>query len=518
MNRTRAVVGKERKDTRRKCAFVLWSRLLAVFLCLVSRSAFAQETPSIKEIRFAGNQVISEGSLRLQLQSAAGKPYDAALVSADIARIEKLYAERGYTLARVRDAELGNDGVLRFRILEGVIDKLRTIGNKRTHTSVFLELLELHPGIVYNEKTARADRQRLDSLGIFNEIILEPSPSDDPQKVELTARVKERRTLFVTGAAAFASGSGLIGYLDAGDTNLFGNAQSLRFQWQRGVVVGNASFDDRLQRRSAYQLSFDDPRLLRNRLAIGADVYRQETLFAPVFNSLDLSPRQFQFREGATLRLGTALSANSNASIDYRNDRVNYNDLPAGLLPASDLLNANGTVASLALRGTLDKRDRPLNPRRGQYAQLRAEFGDPGLGGSFSYNKLVGDFRTYLKMGKGTLAVRGLGGISSQRTPLSEQFWIGGYELLRGYDFDQFHGTRLALVSGEYRLPIMESIQVALFADSGYAWGVQSPVRFQDVKTGGGVGLRFITPIGPIRLDLAYGSRFRAYLSLGQIY
>lgn len=483
--------------------------------------AAAQAAPAagtIKSVRFAGNHVISSETLDRTVQSAPGQAYDAAVVTEDIARVQKLYASRGWTLARVRDAELQPDGTLLFKVMEGVINKINITGNKRTHSRVILDMIELKPGAVYNERIAAADRRRLDDLGVFETIVLEPVPAEEPGKVNLNVKVKERRTIYLSGAAAYSGSSGLVGYFDGSDTNFLGNGQTVRFQWQRGISVGNTTLNDQLDRRSAYELSFDDPRLFRHRLTAGFDVYHKETLFTPVFNSLDLSARQFEFREGATLRLGTALSAHTESYIFYKHDRVNYDEVPATLLTPAEIAGARGTVTSLGLRGVLNHRDRDLNPHRGHYEDLRMEFGDPALGGSFQYNKVTLDARGYLPAGRGTFAGRALAGRGSGGTPLSEQYWIGGYELLRGFDFDEFHGTRLALVSGEYRWPIMESIQAALFADSGYAWPRGAQMRIQDMKLGGGLGLRFITPIGPIRLDVAMGSRLHTYLSLGQIY
>jgi len=493
--------------------------LFAVFtICLLGRSA-AQNGTTIKAVQFRGNTVVSEVTLRQTAQSAPGQPHDAAKVAADIARIEALYAARGYTLARVRDAELLPDGTLRFSLVEGVIEQINITGNRKTRAYVIHDLLQLRPGMVYNEQIARLDRQRMTDLGIFETFVLEPVPSEEAGKVNLTVRVREAHTFFGTGAAAFSSTNGLVGYVDLSEDNLFGNAQRLRIQWQRGIDVASSFYDEEVESRTAFQISFDDPLLLPERIAFGFDFYHFDTLFAPVFNTLDLSPRQFQFREGATLRLGTAVSAHTRAFVHFRRDRVHFDDLPAGLLPPSERVHSKGTVASVTLRGVFNHRDRNGDPRKGHYEEVRAEFGSEALGGSFDFTKFTADARGYVPLGRGTLLLRLLGGIASRNTPLSEQFWIGGYDLLRGYDFDQFHGTRLALLSAEYRWPLLESIHLAVFADEGYAWPRNRSVNLTDMRLGGGGGLRFLTPIGAIRLDVAFGNgRTHTYLSLGQNY
>jgi outer membrane protein insertion porin family len=489
------------------------------FFILIGGDVRAQENQLISAIKIAGNTVIPEATIRMMIQSAPGKPFDPKTVLEDIARIEKLYASRGYTLARIRDAEILPDRALRYVILEGTIEKIAISGNKRTRGSAIRDMIELRPGSVFNEKSARRSRERLGDLGIFEQVIVEPIPAETSGKIVLNAKVREGKSLFLTGAAGYGSRVGLVGYLDAADTNFLGNAQTVRLQWQRGINVNRRDIENRLEGRSAYQLSFDDPRLLRKRASLGFDIYHKETQFTPVFSTLNLSPRQFQFREGATIRMGMALSSQSHASLHYQHDRVNFDDLPAGLLPASELANSRGRVASLALLGVHQTLDNRFNPRKGYYGELRAEIGDRALGGSFSYTKYTADLRTLVPLGVGALELRGIGGIASAGTPLSEQYWIGGYDLLRGYDFDEFHGTRLMLASAEYRWSVFPNIQAAVFADGGYAWPARSAARVSDLKFGGGFGLRFFTPLGPIRLDIAMGRRrVHTYLSLGQGY
>src|SRR5437868_444093 len=73
---------------------------------------------TIKAVRFSGSRMISSETLERTVHSGPGHPYDAGTVTEDIARIQKLYASRGWSLARVRDAELQPDGTLLFNVME----------------------------------------------------------------------------------------------------------------------------------------------------------------------------------------------------------------------------------------------------------------------------------------------------------------------------------------------------------------------------------------------------------------
>jgi outer membrane protein insertion porin family len=485
----------------------------------ISGMAGAQENQAISAIEIKGNTVIPEATIRSAILSAPGKPYNSRIVLEDIARIERLYAGQGYTLARIRDAEMLPDRTLRFVIVEGTVEAVAVIGNRRTRAGAIRDMIEMRPGSVFNERSARRSRERLGDMGIFEQVVLEPVPAETSGKVVLNARVREGRSLFFTGAVGYGRHIGLAGYLDAVETNFLGNAQTVRLQWQRGINASRRDLEDRLEGRSAYQLSFDDPRLLPRRASLGLDLYHKQTQFTPVFSSLNLSPRQFQFREGAAVRIGMALSAHSYARLHLRRDRVHFDDLPDNLLPATERTNSRGTVASLALQGVHQTLDNRTNPRKGYQAAMKAEVGERALGGSFSYTKFTTDLRTLIPLSAGTLELRGMVGIASATTPLSEQYWIGGYDLLRGYDLDEFHGTRAVVATAEYRWGVFPGIQAAVFTDGGYAWQARRDVRVADLRYGGGFGLRFLTPLGPIRLDFAMGrQRAHTYLSLGQDY
>ncbi len=132
------------------------------------------------------------------------------------------------------------------------------------------------------------------------------------------------------------------------------------------------------------------------------------------------------------------------------------------------------------------------------------------------------DLRSYAPLGNRPqspiLALRLLGGRVDDNAPLSEQFWLGGYELLRGYDLFSIRGSRMLLSSTELRVPLGPGFQGVVFTDIGNAFRPGDAVRFGNLKGSGGLGLRFLTPIGPIRLDVAYGNQIQTYVSLGQSY
>ena len=113
----------------------------------------------------------------------------------------------------------------------------------------------------------------------------------------------------------------------------------------------------------------------------------------------------------------------------------------------------------------------------------------------------------------------------------SEQFFVGGAETLRGYREDRFWGNRMMLLNAEYRHPMGKSLTGVVFADYGDAWEQSTPIiadptKFDftqhnsfDPHLGVGIGIRVITPIGPLRLDYGRGTEGgRTHFSIGHAF
>ena len=158
---------------------------------------------------------------------------------------------------------------------------------------------------------------------------------------------------------------------------------------------------------------------------------------------------------------------------------------------------------------------------RGALNRLRFESAGSVLGGNRNFTQTSLDLRRYSavhfpKKPGSVFAMRLLGGTSTGDVPLSEQFFLGGFDLLRGYEFFSVRGDKMVLGSAEVRVPLGADTSGVLFVDAGNAWLPGQSVSASGAKVSGGVGLRFQSPLGPIRFDFALGNRSRTYISLGQ--
>ncbi|MFO8081734.1 MAG: BamA/TamA family outer membrane protein [Armatimonadota bacterium] len=522
------------------------------------------EKQRIEEVLFAGNTSISDQDLAEAILSQAGHIYDEQSIARDVRRIEDHYESRGY-IAKVSEARLDDFGVLTFVIEEARIEEIIIEGLQRTKEWVVRREMELEPGALFRQDQVSTAIRRIYAMGLFDDVSTELRPGEENplRDVILVIQVEEAKT----GRAAFALGWSS---LDDLVVMLSAEEQNLRGQGER------ASVSLELGGRESYELSFSDPYFDDEGTTVEINLYDTErrrqfvggaaiatadnefderrtggdfTVVRPIaehrsvsmtLRSVEVSSSTLQGTTTVSPGVGTVGTAQTNIPGRDRDDPVPSNpDLRPDNPEPGDMvlpievaapLHPGGRVNSVKFGLIDDRRDVRSNPRSGTMSSLTFEQAGALLGGGTEFGKLQLDHRRYYSVGEDVVALRLMAGTTFGSPPLFESFTVGGANTLRGYEPDRWRGESLLLGNAEYRKRINDSLTAVAFVDVGDAYGgtfetvvpgfeIEATDQNFEPHVGVGAGVRVITPIGPIRLDMGFGEDgSQAHFSFGHTF
>jgi outer membrane protein insertion porin family/translocation and assembly module TamA len=223
-------------------------------------------------------------------------------------------------------------------------------------------------------------------------------------------------------------------------------------------------------------------------------------------------PVRYEFRAGyghEYLRYG--INAEALDDLSEREERI-----ALGLDP--DTGRAVGTLASILGGASRIALDRPLDPTRGTAVSLQLERAAPFLGGTYSFFEVVGDARGYVPLGSTVLSARVRYGTIAASDPLtvpfSRRYFLGGSASIRGWGRFQVSplsaaglpvgGRSMLELSTELRFPVRGRLSGAVFVDAGNVWAGDWETHPSNLRWAVGPGIRYETPIGPVRVDFGY--------------
>jgi outer membrane protein insertion porin family len=242
-------------------------------------------------------------------------------------------------------------------------------------------------------------------------------------------------------------------------------------------------------------------------------------------------------RFGATIGAVHQFSTKLSGSVSYSVERVKV--AQSILAETSDSTEfADLYNKSQLILGSFFDNSGPLfNPRRGFYNSNTIAFSGFGFGGKTRYLKLQVDLRRYQSLAMLVLATRiKLGGIRTYTdksfVPVEERFYSGGSSSVRGWARSELGpheaglpigGQSLLEASAELRFPIWDLLSGVVFTDAGNVWTKSFSYHMDDLRFAAGGGPRFATPIGPIRLDVAWpvdddDKKMQFHISIGQAF
>ena len=479
------------------------------------------ENPVVTEVLIEGTTAISADEVRQALAVPTGEVLNLTRMREGARAVEKLYETKGYVLARVADLAVvpldtaENTARLRLRISEGRVEAVQFSGLRRTRDATARrQVKETTPGKPFNVNELNRDLQRLFDTGLFESIRAQPRPGDAPDTAVIVIEVKEARTTQIGGGVGYDSVVGAIGFIEYQDRNWRGLGQTLGVRAERGLQTDTARFN--------YELSFTEPFLDDQRTALELAVSSRTTIDRE-YSAGVVTSRFEVVRSGASAALSRPVDPLTTVSLRLKTETTGFtalpidpNDLSSPVVPPS--LLSPGKVVSLTLSGVRDARDDRLLPRRGDRTTLSLEFAHRLLGSDFTFSKYLAEYQHFFPIGKESAILgRLLVGGSWGNVPLQEYFILGGPSTVRALPSGFARDTSIVVANLEYRFPLgtlfkpLGEMQAIVFADAGSA-----PAQVGTFHSGYGVGVAVKTPVGPLRIDFAFGPQGRqTWLSVG---
>ncbi|MEM7552743.1 MAG: BamA/TamA family outer membrane protein [Cyanobacteria bacterium P01_A01_bin.84] len=497
----------------------------------------------VRGIQLEGAKVLKYDNASLIFKSQINQPISPDGLKEAVKNINKWYADKGYSLARVVAIEPTRQGSLMIKVAEGVVGNIKfqfvnddgkTVSDKgkpvkgRTKTEFLKKQIKLKSGDVFQDKIVRQDLQKLYSLGLFESanIALE----GDANQADVIYKLKEVGARSVNLGGNYNADQGLVGTFNYSDNNVRGTNNNVGVNIQAG------------RRHLGFNAKYSSPYRSTNpdKLGYSINAFRRRGISETFDEDIKLpngdKVRKGQF--GASFQLQRPIE-DWNATLGFNYSRTSLRDRK-GVINSVDEngnpLSLSGTgiddLTTVSLSATKDRRNNLMNPTNGSVLTLSSEQSIPLGQGNISMNRLQANYSQFVPVEvfkskkKQVLAVNVQAGTVFGDLPPYETFNLGGSNSIRGYDAgDVASGRTYVLASAEYRfpIPVTNSLGGVLFADFGTDLGSGSTVIGNPAGVSGkpgagfgyGAGLRLNSPLGLLRADYGISDHGETKLHFG---
>ena len=388
----------------------------------------------------------------------------------------------------------------------------------RVRASRIRAIAGLPTGKTFSPEALAQSATRLRRTGAFRSVVVTEAETPNPDgTLDISTRVVDAKPRRLGAGAELSSLEGLTLSGFWMHRNLLGGAERLRFDAMIGGLGGNSGGEDvRLSGR------FERPATITPDTSL--------ILLANIEDKNEPDYRERSVEIGGGFRHIFSRQLTAEADITYR-----YSDID------DDLGSRSLQHLLLPLRATWDRRDNALDAKSGQFIDLTLT---PFVGleeDSGTGTRLFADARTYHSFGAAdgvTVAARAqlgsVAGATISDVPADMLFYSGGAGTVRGQAYQSLGvdllpgvtvgGRAFMAFSGELRTDVTTSIQAVTFADTGFVGQDSFGSGKGEWHSGAGVGARYMTGVGPIRVDLATplgndaGRKFELYIGIGQAF
>ncbi|MBN1823977.1 MAG: outer membrane protein assembly factor BamA [Endomicrobiales bacterium] len=483
----------------------------------------------VGRISFSGNKEYGEKQLAKAMLIKTGMIYKEEKLNESRQAVLEMYSDKGYLNCRVEPVftpDVQKEKMnINFDITENNIVYVGQIyidGLNFTKEFVIRREVTLKEGDIFAAGRVRRSMEKIYNLGFIDAVEPEILPTERKDVMDLSFNITEGKPGVLTAGAGYSSIDKLVGSLQVQHINLFGRAQRLNVLWEFGA------------RRQNYEIDWTEPWFLNKPMSLGLGLFNMERRrdYGTVYNAYK------EGRKGGSVRVGPRLSDNLSLLFAYSYEDIEVFEIDPDLV--STISASKDITSSLSSSVVWDTRDNIFDPSTGNRQALTVQYAGGVLGGDVNFVKPTARsswfFPTFWKFVLSCNVT--MGAVESfppsTEVPIYEKFYVGGADSIRGYQYRSEigpveGGKFMAIGNVEYKFPIVQEkkrtiLQGAFFYDIGGAWRTANDFELSlgeeetKLKAGFGFGIRFTTPVFPLRLDWGYGLNHKPGEELSQFY
>ncbi len=473
---------------------------------------------TVTSVRLEGDYLGKEPEFQAFVALRPGQPYQGDAVTATSKRFQDLFGLYGYAFARIEprpeiDRATGQVAVV-FAAEPGrrvYVRRIDVAGNTRTRDEVIRREFRQLESAWYDGGLIKLSKERVDRLGYFKDVEVENNEvPGSPDQVDLVVTVTEKPTGNLAIGAGYSNAEKLTFNASIRQDNAFGSGNSLGFEvntsrYNRTLVVSTV-----------------DPYWTVDGISLAVDAfYRTSRPINYLGDSYDLKT------PGASVRFGVPFSEYDTVFLGLGWERTELGTsvgLPLAWLNYRALYGNKTNAFSATAGWSRDGRDSLVAPQAGRYQRVFFEW---SFAGEVRYLKTNLQYQEYwqlpLRLTLGVNAEVGIGkGLGGKPYPVFKNFYGGGLGTVRGFEQGSLGvvdptgayigGARRLNLNSELYFPVPgtgndRSLRIFAFADVGNVWREDERITGQSLRSSAGVGLSWISPVGPLKLSWGYPLR-----------
>ncbi|OQY06901.1 MAG: outer membrane protein assembly factor BamA [Desulfobacteraceae bacterium 4572_123] len=469
-----------------------------------------EEGPRYKvgQVKIDGDLVASEEQLLKALKINKETFYNRSVIRDDVLALTDFYSDAGYAYADVAPRIKKDDEKLQVDItylidkgLRARFEEIVISGNTKTRDKVIRRELRVYEQGLFSGRRLKRSIRNLHRLDFFEDIKVDTPKGSADDKMVLKIDVTEKPTGAFSFGGGYSSVESLFAVFSISQRNLFGRGQLLNLKAQLGGTSNR------------YTLSFTEPWLFDIPLSAGFDLYNQKI----EYDTYDKDSI------GGGIRLSYPVFDYTRVYLSYNYDRADIKNISEDASDSIWDLEGINTTSSITIALKYDSRDQVFSPTRGQNHSFSVEYA--GLGGDIAFTKYLAETGWYIPLvWEFTGFLHGKTGFVKENSdnglPDYERFYLGGMNSLRGFDWRDVSpteknifgddvrvgGDKFVQFNAEILFPLLKEsgLMGVVFFDTGNAYNNDEAIDLGNMRESVGYGIRWYSPMGPIRLEYGH--------------